>query len=232
LTHSKDVYVQTAALIKSYIYVVSSSLLYPVLVLLALLTFWTVVCGGGLFSEWIRRHRIVRDNKADGPDLFFKPDHALYTTPRVSRYVARLKALLEKSGGASTLEVESLLQQATRRLFSSLDGYRLVVRVGPGLGLIGTLIPMGTGLAALGQGDLSMLSSELVIAFTTTVVGLAVGLCAYLFLVVKNRWVDEDLLNMEVATEALAGDPRRNPETRSPEESLACGADSPAGEAA
>ncbi|VVS95645.1 MotA/TolQ/ExbB proton channel family protein [Desulfoluna spongiiphila] len=197
---------QTAALIKSYIYVVSSSLLYPVLILLAFLTFWAVVCGGALFSEWVRRHRIVRDT--DGPDLFFKPDHALYTTPRVSRYVARLKGLLEKNGGASDLEVESLLQEATRRLFSSLDMYRLVVRVGPGLGLIGTLIPMGTGLAALGQGDLSMLSSELVIAFTTTVVGLAVGLLAYLFLVVKNRWADEDLLNMEVATEALAGSPQ------------------------
>ncbi|VFQ46782.1 MotA/TolQ/ExbB proton channel family protein [Desulfoluna butyratoxydans] len=197
---------QTAALIKSYIYVVSSSLLYPVLILLAFLTFWAVVCAGALFSEWVRRHRMAGDN--DGPDVFFRPDHDLHTTPRVSRYVARLKGLLEKNGGTSALEVEGLLQDTTRRLFSSLDMYRLVVRVGPGLGLIGTLIPMGTGLAALGQGDLSMLSSELVIAFTTTVVGLAVGLLAYLFLVIKTRWADEDLLNMEVATEALAGTPQ------------------------
>ena len=198
---------QTAALIKSYIYVVSSSLLYPVLVLLAFLTFWTVMSGGALFSEWVRRRRVVCHSDADGPELFFVPDHTRYTTHRVSRYVSRLKGLLAKSGGASSLEVERLLQKTTRLLFSSLDSYRLVVRVGPGLGLIGTLIPMGTGLAALGQGDLSMLSSELVIAFTTTVVGLAVGLCAFLFLIIKNRWVDEDLLEIEVATEALAGAP-------------------------
>jgi len=202
--------VQTAALIKSYIYVVSSSLLYPVLVILAFLTFWTVMNGGALFSEWVKRRRVVGRPDADGPDLFFEPDHTRYTTYRVSRYVSKLKGLLEKNGGASTLEVERLLQKSTRQLVSSLDSCRLVVRVGPGLGLIGTLIPMGTGLAALGQGDLSMLSSELVIAFTTTVVGLAVGLCAFLFLVVKNRWVDEDLLDMEVATEALAGAPEHH----------------------
>lgn len=198
---------QTAALIKSYIYVVSSSLLYPVLVILSFLTFWTVMNGGALFSEWVTRRRVVGRPDTEVPDLFFEPDHTRYTTYRVSRYVSRLKGLLEKKGGASTLEVERLLQKTTRQLFSSLDSCRLVVRVGPGLGLIGTLIPMGTGLAALGQGDLSMLSSELVIAFTTTVVGLAVGLCAFLFLIVKNRWVDEDLLDMEVATEALAGAP-------------------------
>ncbi|WP_300669933.1 MotA/TolQ/ExbB proton channel family protein [Desulfoluna sp.] len=223
---------QTAALIKSYIYVISSSLLYPVLVLLAFLTFWIVVCAGSLFSEWVGRHRIVNRFDVDGPDLFFEPDHARYTTHRVSRYVSRLKGLLEKSGGASSLEVERLLQETTRQLFLSLDVFRLVVRVGPGLGLIGTLIPMGTGLAALGQGDLSMLSSELVIAFTTTVVGLAVGLCAYFFLVVKNRWADEDLLNMEVATEALAGAPKSHLVIGSPEHGLPEGLGSPSGEAA
>jgi hypothetical protein len=51
----------------------------------------------------------------------------------------------------------------------------MLIRIGPGGGLIGTLIPMSTGLAALSQGDMSKLSSELVLAFTTTVVGLAIG---------------------------------------------------------
>lgn len=223
---------QTAALIKSYIYVVSSSLLYPVLVMLAFLTFWTVVCAGALFSEWARRLRVARRPDTDGPDLFFLPDHALYTTHRVGRYVSRLKGLLERTGGASPLEVEKLLQETTQGLSTSLDACRLVVRVGPGLGLIGTLIPMGTGLAALGQGDLSLLSSELVIAFTTTVVGLAVGLCAYFFLVVKNRWVEEDLLNMEVATEALAGAPEQQAVADLPDSGPMEGQASRSGEAA
>jgi biopolymer transport protein ExbB/TolQ len=63
---------------------------------------------------------------------------------------------------------------------------------------------MGTGLAAMGQGDMVKLSSDLVIAFTTTVVGLAIGITAYFFYTVKRRWVEEDIKNMEMATEIFA----------------------------
>ncbi|MGD9217403.1 MAG: MotA/TolQ/ExbB proton channel family protein, partial [Desulfobacteraceae bacterium] len=66
---------------------------------------------------------------------------------------------------------------------------------------IGTLIPMGTGLAALGQGDMTKLSTDLVIAFTTTVTGLAIGTAAFFFYTVRRRWIEEDIKNMELATE-------------------------------
>jgi biopolymer transport protein ExbB/TolQ len=62
---------------------------------------------------------------------------------------------------------------------------------------------MGTGLAALGQGDMTRLSSDLVIAFTTTVVGLTVGTVAFFFYTIKRRWVEEDIKNIELATEVL-----------------------------
>ena len=77
------------------------------------------------------------------------------------------------------------------------------MRTGPSLGLLGTLIPMGTGLASLGQGDLTKLSSDLVIAFTTTVVGMAVGTLAFCFYTIRRRWLEEDIKNMEMATELL-----------------------------
>ena len=83
----------------------------------------------------------------------------------------------------------------------------MIIRIGPSLGLIGTLIPMGAGLAALGQGDMTKLSSDLVITFTTTVVGLAVGIIAYFFYTIKRRWVEEDVKNIELATKVLVGEP-------------------------
>lgn len=82
-----------------------------------------------------------------------------------------------------------------------MDRLRILVRVAPSLGLIGTLIPMGTGLAALGQGDMTKLSTDLVIAFTTTVTGLAIGTAAFFFYTVRRRWIEEDVKNMELATE-------------------------------
>jgi biopolymer transport protein ExbB/TolQ len=99
--------------------------------------------------------------------------------------------------------VENLVQETVLAINKSMDRLRIVVRVAPGLGLIGTLIPMGTGLAALGQGDMSRLTSDLVIAFTTTVVGLALGLLAYCIWTITSRWAEEDIKNIELAAEVL-----------------------------
>ena len=82
---------------------------------------------------------------------------------------------------ATGVAVENLLQDTTLKLWKSMDRLRILVRAAPSLGLIGTLIPMGTGLAALGQGDMTKLTTDLVIAFTTTVVGLAIGTAAFFF---------------------------------------------------
>jgi len=86
-----------------------------------------------------------------------------------------------------------------------LDILKIMIRIGPGLGLIGTLIPMGTGLASLSQGDMSRLTADLVIAFTTTVVGLALGLAAYAFYTVRRRWLLDDLRVITLAAELMAG---------------------------
>ena len=104
-------------------------------------------------------------------------------------------------GDSSEAAIENLLQETTLRLWTSMDRLRILVRTAPSLGLLGTLIPMGTGLAALGQGDMTRLSADLVIAFTTTVTGLAIGAAAFFFYTVRRRWVEEDIKNMELATQ-------------------------------
>ncbi len=117
-----------------------------------------------------------------------------------------IKALHQTIRGedGSETAVENLLQETTLKLWKSMDRLRILVRAAPSLGLIGTLIPMGTGLAALGQGDTTKLSTDLVIAFTTTVTGLAIGTAAFFFYTVRRRWIEEDIKNMELATELEA----------------------------
>lgn len=51
---------------------------------------------------------------------------------------------------------------------------------------------------------MTRLSSDLVVAFTTTVVGLAIGMLAYFFFTIKRQWIEEDIRHMELATEILA----------------------------
>lgn len=194
------------AFIKTFIYLVSSSLLFPVLFMLAILIVWMIVYAGGFFAEWLERFRMEKVLPENLPDRIQAQPDGPFLSQRCRGYVRRLQKVLAGHSWSEE-KVENVLQDATQRVWKSLDRLRILVRVAPGLGLIGTLIPMGTGLAALGQGDMSKLTSDLVIAFTTTVVGLALGLLAFFFLTIRSRWVEEDVKNMELATEILTQTP-------------------------
>ncbi|MBU1056044.1 MAG: MotA/TolQ/ExbB proton channel family protein [Proteobacteria bacterium] len=190
------------ALVKTFIYLISSSLLYPVLILLMLLTVYVIIYAGTFFAEWIERLRLKRCSPHDFPAIIKTGNTSSFISHRVNQFVKTLNKL-NVEGNDTEIAIENFLQDTTLNVWKSMDRLRIMVRVAPALGLIGTLIPMGTGLAALGQGDMTKLSADLVIAFTTTVVGMAIGTAAFFFYTVKHRWVEEDIKNMELATEIL-----------------------------
>ncbi|MFV8753018.1 MotA/TolQ/ExbB proton channel family protein [Nannocystaceae bacterium ST9] len=97
---------------------------------------------------------------------------------RVARGPAGLQAALD--------EVEGTID---RRLARASLGLRL----GPLLGLMGTLIPMGPALLALAAGDIRDMALQLVLAFTTTVIGLAIAVIATLISAARRRWYAADL---------------------------------------
>ncbi len=68
---------------------------------------------------------------------------------------------------------------------------------------MGTLIPMGMALASLAQGNMPEMAGRMVTAFTTAVVGLGCSVVAYLISLVKERWVREDLREMEFLSELV-----------------------------
>jgi biopolymer transport protein ExbB/TolQ len=88
-----------------------------------------------------------------------------------------------------------------------LDRTRLLVRAGPAVGLMGTLIPLAPGLAALGQGDVATLAENLRDAFGATVVGLLVGTVAFALTLARTRMYSEDLAALEQAVEAPVAPP-------------------------
>ena len=48
------------ALLKSFIYLIASSLFYPVLFLLVVLTVWILIYGGSFFAEWLERVKLFK----------------------------------------------------------------------------------------------------------------------------------------------------------------------------
>jgi biopolymer transport protein ExbB/TolQ len=196
------------ALLKTFIYLISSSLLYPVLFLLVVLTLFIIIYAGTFFAEWLERLRLHKCPPQDLPAIFETNNYPSVVSHRVSRFLDTLRSLIAMGNGTE-LAIENLLQETTLGIWKSMDRLRILVRAAPALGLIGTLIPMGTGLAALGQGDMTRLSADLVIAFTTTVTGLGVGTSAFFFYTVRRRWVEEDIKNMELATEMMTQESKR-----------------------
>ena len=68
---------------------------------------------------------------------------------------------------------------------------------------MGTLIPMGPGLAALGAGDVTALAQAIIIAFDTTVVGLAAGGIAYVVSKIRRRWYEDNLSTLDTLAESV-----------------------------
>lgn len=168
--------------LETFLYVISSALFYPVVAGLVLLTFWVVISFGSFLREYLERRQ------------------------GESSALMRYKKVLETKASLSNImdiELERFLQSAELELIKSLDKIRFVIRVGPALGLMGTLIPMGIALSALAQGDMPKMAGSMVTAFTTTVVGLACGMAAYLMSMVREKWVKADMREMEFMTELM-----------------------------
>lgn len=167
--------------LETFLYVISSALFYPVIAGLVLLTVWIVIFLGSFLREYIERRQ--------GHYLAVERYKTMISSPAVDTNL--------------DLHLERLLQTAELDLIKSLDKIRFVIRVGPALGLMGTLIPMGIALSALAQGDMPKMAGSMVTAFTTVVVGLACSVIAYLLSLIKEKWVRADMREMEYLTELM-----------------------------
>ena len=84
-----------------------------------------------------------------------------------------------------------------------LERTRMLVRAGPALGLMGTLIPLSPALAGLAAGNVQKLSDNLRVAFSVTVLGLLTGALAYGISLVRDRLYGQDLSDLEYIASTL-----------------------------
>jgi biopolymer transport protein ExbB/TolQ len=89
--------------------------------------------------------------------------------------------------------------QSMRRL----ERTRVLVRLGPALGLMGTLIPLSPALAGLAKGDVRQLTDNLRVAFSVTVLGLLIGALAFAVSLIRDRIYAQDLSDLEAIAAEL-----------------------------
>ena len=104
--------------------------------------------------------------------------------------------------GERTVEIKRLMKTNNTTLVLNTAKKRIeradfITRLAPMLGLMGTLIPLGPGLAALGDGDVKILSTAMCVAFVTTVLGFLAGMTGFVISRLRRRWYDKALSLME-----------------------------------
>jgi biopolymer transport protein ExbB/TolQ len=179
---------------------VATALRVPVLIASVVVLLLCALESGRFAFEWWRRRRnrhfdlgeLVAQAVAD-------PSHAGHYAryargPIAAHAVAAIAAAPPADRGPAT---ERALVDYELGVQRSLDRTRLLVRAGPAIGLMGTLIPLIPGLAALAGGDVSTLANDLRDAFGATVVGLLVGTVAFALTLTRTRMYTEDLAGLE-----------------------------------
>ncbi len=189
---------------------IATALQVPVLVAAILALLFCALEVGRYAAELWRRH--VRARHVDLGELTARaiadPQHAghyAHSAPGTISATA-LTELATTPGPDRTAVTEAALTAYELAVQRRLDRTRLLVRAGPALGLMGTLIPLAPGLAALGRGDVAMLADNQRDAFGATVVGLLVGTVAFALTLARTRMYTEDLTALErgAATAAAA----------------------------
>ena len=154
-------------------------------------------------------------------------DAALAALRPAARNRAMLRSLEVLTASAGTAAGENRIAkeladfdfQCQRRLGRT----RLLVRLGPALGLMGTLIPLSPALQGLAEGDIATLTENLRVAFSVTVLGILIGVVAFGLSLVRERLYGQDYSDLEYLaavltsadsagpTPAVAGDARPQP---------------------
>ena len=188
--------------INNALYWLSTGMLVPVIVFLLFFFVRSLMMIGGFYGRYVNRSKVnvkihrqldersvpeFLDTLGDYP----KSNELIASLERVSRFRDSAPALDRQLGDYEIVADEELGKS------------KLLVKIGPILGLMGTLIPMGPALTGLATGDVESMAQNMQVAFATTVVGLIIGAVGFITLQVKQRWYADDMNILEYVVESL-----------------------------
>lgn len=186
--------------VQNLLYWISSAFLLPALLAILCVFVYATYLAGGVLAE-------AYDRRANGRLL--RAFHQAEPTPE--RFLAGDWRLALGSFAEAARQRPERLDKVVADLENDLrrraERLSVLARTGPMLGLVGTLIPLQPALAGLAAGDLQAMAANLLVGFTTTVVGLVVGGAAYALGVQVRGWARQDLTEMHYLLEAWSGAP-------------------------
>lgn len=203
---------QGTAILTSFIHIISESLLTPVVIILVIFLIYAILSFGGFLNERFTKKPL----KTDGLETLLQdisksnnPDELKETINSSELYDGQKEILVKITNNyklgpeARKAFASKLIEEEESKLLKVTSKTDILVRLGPIFGLLGTLIPLGPGLSALGTGDITTLAESLTIAFDTTVTGLTIGALGFIVSKYRKLWYESDLTTTETIAEAI-----------------------------
>ena len=184
--------------ISDILYWISTGLLVPVIILLIVLFGRALLLIGSFFGQYLS----VRKTEA-----LLKTEFDQLTADNVATLADRLPSTLNKSLVVQYIQqmlqhkdsephLQKLLADFDIAAAKDLATSKTLSKMGPMLGLMGTLIPMGPALVGLAAGDIGSMAYNMQVAFATTVVGLFSAAIGFITGQVKSRWYQHYSVNL------------------------------------
>jgi len=192
--------------------IISQSLTIPVLIILLVIVAVTIILLGQVVREYFKNKTV---KVGEIRDLMYGIDEAdsieeVRNLISSSSLPCNQKNILLEICNADSMKkatrealARKLVEWEEEKIDKKLNRTDIITRIGPTLGLMGTLIPMGPGLAALGAGDINTLASSLTVAFNTTIVGIGSGALCYVLGKIRNQWAERYLSDLDALTDAV-----------------------------
>ncbi len=188
--------------ISNILYWISTGLLVPVIVLLIFFFIRAIFLIGAFFGQYMQQKKVAIPFYCQvgklTPDTFHAFKQSLPASPK-NLLVSYAKKIAECSGNDARIEL--LLSEYEIAASKELSTSKMLTKMGPILGLMGTLIPMGPALVGLATGDIASMAYNMQVAFATTVVGLVVSAIGFLTQQVKERWSIKNITMLEYIAE-------------------------------
>ncbi len=188
------------------LYQITVALKGPVVIGLLILLAWTLYQVGVFGREWFSRRRAADawrnylESIAGGGQ---SPDALIDRLARLGRYPTLAALFAEQSAtlARDRVHLDKLIDDIEIEANRFCYRMHIGVRIGPILGLMGTLIPMGPALMGISTGDMESMAVNLIVAFSTTVVGLLIGALCYVMFLTRRHWYARDLNDVEYVFE-------------------------------
>ncbi len=189
--------------ISDILYWISTGLLVPVIMLLIFFFGRALLLIGCFFGQYlsIQRTASLLRKELDG----LTKDNVMTLSESLPRkntslVVTYMNQLLKAQNSAQR---QRLLASFEIEADKDLSISKTLGKMGPMLGLMGTLIPMGPALVGLSTGNIASMAYNMQVAFATTVVGLFAAAIGFVTQQMKQRWYLQDMTNLEYVAQLL-----------------------------